>query len=242
LQEEGERTQEILSSGRLDSWDDKIKPLVEESRAPEEQRPFEALVQELGGWAEKLKEAARSVTEQMDTFNRLTDDIQGKVGLLSKYQTAVGVLSSYLDKLSFSDEDIEALTQRFLDFVHRGKQHFGFRFDVKLTEDNRLLLSREDLDGPIQPGGGETQIIGLLEMLAVATEFGFPIMIDEIESYLSSENVRKALAYVFQETDVQIVLTSLDQSLPDRLREWGIDHRAYMVCKGADGYTRAARL
>ena len=78
-------------------------------------------------------------------------------------------------------------------------------------------------------------------MLAVATEFGFPIIIDEIENYLDSENLRKALAYVFQETDVQIVLTSRDPTLPDRLREWGIDHRAYLVSKGSDGYTKVSR-
>ncbi len=217
-------------------WGERILPLL--NQCTDLTKSSDGLLEQ----ANKLTEAARSLTEHKERFKNLRDEVNGKENLKCRYNAAVGILTTYLDKLRFSEEDIDALTQRFLDFVREGKRFFSFNFDFQLDDKGNLILSRDGIDGPIQAGGGESQILGLLEMLAVATEFGFPIIIDEVENYLDSVNLRKALSFIFNETDVQMVVTSRDEALSSRLREWGIEHTAYRVTKEADGFTGVQRM
>jgi hypothetical protein len=230
-----------LAKDRFTSWAAKIGPLLDQCERNSAGGET-GLCETLSAQAGKLAEAARALYEHKARFKSLDGELRTKGLLKARYGRATSVLGAYLEKLQFSEEDIAALAERFLDSVRRSKTFFGFRFDFDLDQGGCAVLGREDLEGSIQTGGGETQILGILEMLAVAGEFGFPIIIDEVENYLDATNMRKALDYIFRETDVQIVLTSRDDKLPDRLREWGIEHRAYLVRKNPDGYTKAARI
>jgi len=226
----------------MGAWAQRIRPVLNLAegltKGATSNNAFDGLLQE----ANKLEEAARCLGEHKERFNNLKDDINSKEVKSRHYQQAVNVLASYFDKLRFSDEDIDSLTQRFVNFVREGKRFFGFNFDFNVDDKGNLLLKQDGIEGQIQTSGGESQILGLLEMLAVATEFGFPIIIDEVENYLDSANLRKALSFIFNETDVQMVVTSRDEALSSHLREWGIDHAAYRVTKEADGLTRVSRM
>jgi hypothetical protein len=231
-----------LADSAISEWAGRICPLLDSCLGFSKEASPITIFGQLQEQANKLTEAGRSLAEHKGRFKNLRDEIEGKEEVRYCNQVAVGVLATYLDKLRFNEEDIDALTQRFMDFVREGKRFFDFSFDFQLDDKGNLVLSREGIDGPIQPGGGESQILGLLEMLAVATEFGFPIIIDEVENYLDSANLRKALCFIFDQTDVQMVVTSRDEALSSHLREWGIDHTAYRVTKEADGFTRVNRM
>jgi hypothetical protein len=242
LKEKLGKATDKLADATMDAWRVRISPFLTDAKSLTKGTIASIAVDGLLTEATKLGEAARSLADHKERFNSLNEDKTKKEEKRRHYRIGVIVLDGYLDKLRFSDEDIDALTRRFVDFVRDGKRFFDFNFEFQLDEKGNIVLSREGIEGAIQPGGGESQILGLLEMLAVATEFGFPIIIDEVENYLDLGNLRKVLSFISSETEVQMLVTSRDQALPGRLSEWGIDHTAYQVSKDGDGWTKVLRM
>lgn len=186
-----------------------------------------------------LKEAIQSLMEHKDRFANLLQDRETLRRLQQRYEKALEVLGLYLDKVRFKDEILEQLIQTFLDFVRRGKECFDFPFEIGEESDGQLTIRSQYHEGAtIQTGGGETQVLGILEMLAIAQEFGLPVFIDEIGTYLHRENLRKTLEFLVEHTEVQAVLTTADDEFLQHLEEWGIPHRGYVVTKDSRGFTQ----
>jgi hypothetical protein len=184
-----------------------------------------------------LREAARSIEDYRDNHAGHLNSVEENERICSLYQEGVQALDIYLNELQFKEETVQALAETFLLFVRNAQQLFGFQFRFELDDRGNPKLHREDLEGAILTGGGETQILGILMMLAVAVEFGFPVFVDEIGSYLHQGNLRKLLEFIYNETDIQVILTTADDELLDRLKEWGIEHKSYVVTKDSNGLT-----
>lgn len=185
-----------------------------------------------------LKEAIQSVKEHKKRFGELLERRENSNRLQDRYRKSLEVLDNYLHKIRFKDEILEQLIQTFLDFVRRGKDTFDFPFEIDEQSDGRLTIRSQYLEGPIQTGGGETQVLGILEMLAIARQFGLPVFLDEIGSYLHLDNLRKILEFLIEHTEVQAVLTTADEGFLQHLEEWGIPHRGYVVTKNPEGFTQ----
>jgi hypothetical protein len=187
---------------------------------------------------DQLKEAIQSLIEHKQRFVKVLEEADKHKRTSASYDKAVEILDVYLDKVRFKDEVLDQLVQAFLDFVRRGKERFEFSFDIDEHSDGELTIRSQYHEGTIQTGGGETQVLGILEMLAIAQEFGLPVFLDEVGSYLDRDNLRKVLEFVIEHTEVQAVLTTADDGFLQQLEEWGIPHRGYVVVKTAQGFTQ----
>jgi hypothetical protein len=190
------------------------------------------------GIVDSLKEAIQSLAEHKTRFTNLLEECERLRRLQRKYDRAFAVLGLYLDRIRFKDEILDQLIQTFLEFVRRGKEYFDFPFEIDEQSDGQLAIQSPFHEGLIQTGGGETQVLGILEMLAIAEEFGLPVFLDEIGSYLDRDNLRKIFEFLLEHTEVQAVLTTADDALLEYLQEWGIPHRSYMVMKDSQGFTQ----
>jgi hypothetical protein len=195
-------------------------------------------MREFDGQVEALKEAVRSLSDYQERFGSWLGDRAELKSQAEQYKKSIEALDTYRNQLEFSEEAIERLTQTFLDLVREGINHFDFDFKVDFDDDGKPIFRRDNIEGEIQTGGGETQILGILEMLSVAEEFYFPVFIDEVCSYLHTSNLRKVLQFMYEKTDVQVVLTTTDEQLLQLLTELGIRYRAYRVEKDQSGYTK----
>lgn len=240
LNDSVKRSKEVLANTGLQQWCNQINPFLERAQAvavgESEGEVFNMM--KFDEQVEALKEAVRSLSDYQERFGSLLGNRTELESQAEQCKKGIEALDTYRNQLEFSQEAIERLTQTFLGLVREGINHFDFDFKVDFDDDGKPIFRRDNIEGEIQTGGGETQILGILEMLSVAEEFEFPVFIDEVCSYLHPSNLRKILQFMYEETDVQVVLTTTDEQLLQLLTELGIRYRAYRVEKDQSGYTK----
>lgn len=115
-----------------------------------------------------------------------------------------------------AEESLKKIRRETVNFINQiYRKSYGWDIVAELEDEDKIIVTDEKGNLRSHPSGSEIHIMGMAWRWMVARGFDLPLVLDELDALLDSENFEKTRKIIEEKMDRQVIILTLQENLKE---------------------------